>query len=109
VQNGLAPAQNVNGRFALDDAANGVEFSGGYTHQGYHHGFAVFDQNMTGVFINPPRVAPQKAIAYSSGSNLKDFYGRFVYRSNLEKDPVSRNEKQAAGMTGRAITPISHR
>src|ERR1022692_4125714 len=100
VQNGLAPAQNVNNGLALEDAANGVEFSGGHAYQGYHYSVAVFDQNTTGVFSNPPNVAPKNAIAYSSDSNFKDLYGRFVYRFNLEKDPVSRNDVQAAGTTG---------
>jgi len=100
VQNGLAPAQNVNNGSTLEDAANGVEFSGGHIFQGYHYSVAVFDQNTTGVFLNPPNVAPQNAVAYSSDSNFKNLYGRFVYRFNLEKDPVSRNGVQAAGTTG---------
>jgi hypothetical protein len=100
VQNGLAPAQNVNDRFAMENPANGVEFSGGHAYQGYHYSVAVFDQNSSGVFINPPNVVPQNAVAYSSDSNFKDLYGRFVYRFNLEKDPVSRNDVQAAGAMG---------
>jgi len=100
VQNGLAPTQNVNNRLAMEDAANGVEFSGGHAYQGYHYSVAVFDQNTTGIFINPPNVAPQNAIAYSSDTDFKDLYGRFVYRFNLEKDPASRDGVQAAGVTG---------
>jgi hypothetical protein len=100
VQNGLGPQQNVNNGSALEDAANGVEFSGGHAYQGYHYSIAVFDQNTTGVFVNPPNVLPQNAVSFNSDANFKDFYGRFVYRFNLEKDPASRNDVQAAGTTG---------
>jgi hypothetical protein len=100
VQNGLGPQQNVSNGSALEDAANGVEFSGGHAYQGYHYSIAVFDQNTTGVFINPPNVAPQNAVSFNSDANFKDIYGRFVYRFNLERDPASRNDVQAAGTTG---------
>jgi len=100
VQNGLAPAQNVNNGSAMEDVANGVEFSGGHAYQGYHYSFAVFDQNTTHIFINPPNVAPQNAVSFNSDANFKDLYGRFVYRFNLEKDRESRNGVQAAGASG---------
>ena len=45
IQNGLGPPQFVNNGSALEDAANGIEFSGGHAYQGYHYSFAVFDQN----------------------------------------------------------------
>ena len=37
---------------------------------------------------------------FYSDSNFKDLYARFSYRFNLERDPASRNEIQAAGATG---------
>ncbi len=37
---------------------------------------------------------------FFSDSNFKDIYGRFSYRFNLEKDPASRHDVQAAGATG---------
>jgi hypothetical protein len=100
IQNGLGPAQNVSNGAKMEDAANGAEISGGHPYQGYHYSVAVFDQNTTGTFINPPNIAPQNAVSYSSDSNFKDVYGRFVYRFNLEKDPASRDGVQAAGSTG---------
>jgi hypothetical protein len=84
----------------MEDAANGVEFSGGHAYGGYHYSFAVFDQNTTGVNISPPNIGPQNAVAFNSDANFKDMYGRLAYRFNLEKDPVSRNDVQAAGTTG---------
>ena len=39
-------------------------------------------------------------VTYTSDSNFKDIYARFAYRFNLERDPASRNEIQAAGATG---------
>ena len=100
IQNGLGPAQNVNNGAAMEDAANGIEFSGGHAYQGYHYSFAVFDQNTTGVNISPPNVGPQNAVAFNSDANFKDMYGRLAYRFNLEKDAASRNEVQAAGAMG---------
>ncbi len=100
IQNGLGPAQFVNNGYALENAANGVEFSGGHTYQGYHYSFAVFDQNTTGVNVSPPNIGPQNGVAFTSDANFKDMYGRFVYRFNLEKDPVSRKDVQAAGVSG---------
>jgi hypothetical protein len=100
IQNGLGPAQNVSNGSAMEDAANGVEFSGGHAYQGYHYSFAVFDQNTTGVNIGPPNIGPQNGVAFNSDANFKDMYGRLAYRFNLEKDPVSRNDVQAAGTTG---------
>ena len=52
----------------------------------------------------PANIGPQNGVAFNSDANFKDMYGRFVYRFNLEKDPVSRNDVQAAG----AIGPRDH-
>jgi hypothetical protein len=84
----------------LENAANGVEFSGGHTFQGYHYPVAIFDQNTTGVNVSPPNIGPQNGVAFTSDANFKDMYGRFVYRFNLERDPVSRKDVQAAGVSG---------
>jgi hypothetical protein len=100
IQNGLGPAQNVNNGAAMENGANGVEFSGGHAYQGYHYSFAVFDQNTTGVAISPANVGPQNGVAFNSDANFKDMYGRLAYRFNLEKDAASRNEVQAAGTAG---------
>ena len=47
-----------------------------------------------------PNIGPQNGVAFNSDANFKDLYGRLVYRFNLEKDPASRNDVQAAGTTG---------
>ena len=96
--NGLGPG--VNNSFAFSTPGQGVEISGGHTYQGYHYSFAAVNQN-----TNPngppgagPNVSPE--VGTFSDSNFKDLYGRFQYRFNLERDPASRNEIQAAGATG---------
>ena len=100
VQNGLTPIQNVNNTFALEDAAEGVELSGGHITRGYHYSVAIVDQNTSGTMVSPPNIDPQNGVAFYSDANIKNIYARFVYRFNLEKDPVSRADVQAAGPTG---------
>lgn len=90
--------QNVNNAFALSNAAQGVEFSGGHTYGGYHYSLAIVNQNTGGTPADGTNVSP--VVAYTSDSNFKDIYARLSYRVNLERDPASRNEIQAAGATG---------
>jgi hypothetical protein len=91
--------QNVNNQFALQDAAQGIEFSGGHQYRGYHYSLAVVNQNTNGgAAASPPNVSSPGG--FFSDSNYKDIYGRLSYRFNLEKDATSRNEVQAAGATG---------
>ena len=90
--------QNVNNITAFSAPADGVEISGGRNYRGYHYSLAVFNQNTTGNTASPPTVSPEVGIF--SDSSFKDLYARFSYRFNLEKDPASRNEIQAAGKTG---------
>ena len=99
-QNGLSPVQNVNNTFALEDAGEGFELSGGHIYQGYHYSVALVDQNTSGTQVSPPNIDPQNGVAFFSDANFKDVYARFVYRFNLEKDPVSRGDVQAAGPSG---------
>ena len=98
--NSAFPQQNVNNAFAFSSAAQGVELSGGRLYRGYHYSFAVVNQNTSGTTNSPANIAPVNGVAFQSDSNFKDMYGRFSYRFNLEKDPASRNEVQAAGATG---------
>lgn len=100
VMNGLSPQQNVNNGFAFSSAAQGVELSGGHAYQGYHYSLAVVNQNTSGAAASPSNVSPQNGVSFVSDSNFKDLYGRFVYRINLERDPASRNDVQAAGTMG---------
>src|SRR5246127_2165846 len=93
-----APGQNVNNAFALSNAAQGVEFSGGHQYRGYHYSLAIVNQNTGGTPGSGVNVPP--VVTYTSDSNFKDIYARFAYRFNLERDPASRNEIQAAGATG---------
>ena len=93
-----APGQNVNNAFALSNAAQGVEFSGGHQYRGYHYSLAFVNQNTGGTPGSGVNVPP--VVTYTSDSNFKDIYARFAYRFNLERDPASRNEIQAAGATG---------
>ncbi len=98
--NSLFAPQNVNNNFAFANVAQGVELSGGRLYRGYHYSFAVVNQNTSGTTNSPANIAPANGVAFMSDSNFKDMYGRFSYRFNLEKDPASRNEIQAAGATG---------
>jgi hypothetical protein len=95
--NGANP-QNVNNSFAFSSPGQGVEISGGHMYKGYHYSLAVLNQNTSGTTAAGDNVSP--AVGIFSDSNFKDLYGRFQYRFNLEKDPASRNEIQAAGPTG---------
>jgi hypothetical protein len=94
--NGLGPG--VNNSFAFSAPGQGIEISGGHTYQGYHYSLAVLNQNTSGAPNGGPNVSPE--VGTFSDSNFKDLYGRFQYRFNLERDPASRNEIQAAGPTG---------
>ena len=95
---GVASQQNVNNVFAMQDAAQGVELSGGHLYGGYHYSLAIVNQNTSGSAAAPPNVASPGG--FFSDSNYKDFYARFSYRFNLEKDPTSRHDIQAAGAMG---------
>jgi len=90
--------QNVNNVFALQDAVQGFELSGGHQYGGYHYSLAIVNQNTSGAASAAPNVSSPGG--FFSDSNYKDVYARFSYRFNLEKDPASRHEVQAAGATG---------
>ena len=93
--------RNVANQFTMADAMNGVEFSGGHLYGGYHYSVAIVDQNTSGVSQASNNSAFVPSVAgFQSDSNFKDFYGRFSYRFNLERDSASRNAVQAAGPTG---------
>ena len=98
VVNSALGQPTVNNAFALSNAAQGVEFSGGHTYRGYHYSLAIMNQNTGGTPGDGNNVPP--VVAYTSDSNLKDIYARLSYRFNLERDPASRNGVQAAGATG---------
>ena len=90
--------ENTSNAFALSNAVQGVELSGGHYYKGYHYSVAVVNQNTGGTPGGGNNVPP--IVTYTSDSNFKDIYARFAYRFNLERDPASRNEVQAAGATG---------
>jgi hypothetical protein len=99
VMNSLVPtSQNVNNAFAFSSPGQGVEISGGRSYRGYHYSLAVINQNTSGSTNPGSNVSPE--VGLFSDSNFKDVYGRFSYRFNLEHDPASRNEIQAAGQSG---------
>jgi len=96
---GGVTGQNVNNVFAMQNAVQGFELSGGHHYAGYQYSLAIVNQqtNPNGT-ANPPNVSSPGG--FFSDSNYKDIYGRFSYRFNLEKDPASRHEIQAAGAMG---------
>jgi hypothetical protein len=83
-----------------------VEISGGHHYGGYRYSIAIVDQNTSGApptnYPNVPSGTGGNAggVGFFSDSNFKDLYGRLAYRFNLERDPASRHEIQAAGATG---------
>ena len=93
------PNDFVNNSVALSSAAQGVEISGGHQYRGYHYSLAIVNQNTSGNTAAPANVSSESSNFFSD-SNFKDIYARVSYRVNLEKDPASRNEIQAAGATG---------
>src|SRR5207237_613105 len=93
-----ASAHNVNIGFDLSSGEQGVEFSGDHTYRGYQYSLAIVNQNTSGNAASPANISP--VTNFTSDSNFKDLYGRLSYRFNLERDPASRNEIQAAGTTG---------
>jgi hypothetical protein len=95
---GVTNQQNVNNVYALQDAVQGIELSGGHQYAGYHYSLAIVNQNTSGTASAAPNVSSPGG--FFSDSNYKDIYARFSYRFNLEKDPASRHEVQAAGATG---------
>ena len=98
---------SVNNLTEMDLAGHGVELSGGHLYKGYHYSLAIIDQNTsntTSTATNVPTPTGGQigapGVGFFSDSNFKDIYTNFSYRFNLEKDPASRNEVQAAGPTG---------
>jgi hypothetical protein len=103
-----ARQQNVGNLSSFANVARGIELSGGHLYGGYHYSVAVFDQNTSGidqasnVFPSVPSATASAngGIGFSSDSSFKNIYARASYRFNLERDPKSRHDVQAAGATG---------
>jgi hypothetical protein len=100
------PQQFVSNNFTLAGPGRGVEISGGHHYGGYHYSIAIVDQNTSGTsptnYANVPSATGGNGggVGYFSDSSFKDLYGRLAYRFNLERDPESRHEIQAAGASG---------
>jgi hypothetical protein len=99
--------QNVNNVIELADAAHGIELSGGHLYGGYHYSVAFVDQNTSGQTASAPNVPSPTGgqvgaggVGFFSDTNYKDIYVNVSYRFNLEQDPASRHDIQAAGATG---------
>ena len=94
-------APGVDNHTTLAGPGRGIELSGGHHYGGYRYAIAVVDQNTSGTPpTNQPNVPSATGVGFVSDSNFKDLYGRFAYRFNLERDPASRHDVQAAGATG---------
>ncbi|MGI9101449.1 MAG: hypothetical protein ACR2IF_03300 [Terriglobales bacterium] len=97
---------NVNNGFALSNAAQGVELSGGHHYGGYYWALAIVNQTTGTQTIDTSGLVPSATGANSGGlgflsdANFKDIYGRLAYRFNLERDSASRRAIQAAGAMG---------
>jgi hypothetical protein len=106
--NELTGQQNVANQFTFAGAAKGIELSGGHQYGGYHYSVAVFNQNTSGIsqsnntsaFVPSATSASSGGVGFASDTSAKAVYTRFSYRFNLERDPASRGEVQAAGPTG---------
>lgn len=95
-----------NGGFALANAAQGVEFSGGHHYGGYLWALAFVNQATGSQTIDASGLVPSATgannggLGFISDANFKDIYGRLAYRFNLERDRESRRAIQAAGAMG---------
>ena len=104
----VALQQNVNNQFTFANAAKGIELSGGHQNGGYHYSVAVVDQNTAGLdqssntspYVPSATGGANGGVGFGSSSSFKNYYGRFSYRFNLERDSESRHAVQAAGATG---------
>ncbi len=90
---------NVNNSFAMSNAAQGIELSGGHHYGGYYWALAIVNQTTGSQGIDASGLVPS-ATGFLSDANFKDLYGRLAYRFNLERDAQSRRAIQAAGATG---------
>jgi hypothetical protein len=100
--------QNVSNQFTFANAARGIELSGGHQYGGYHYSVAVVNQNTSGIeqssntstYVPSPTGGGNGGVGFGSSSSFKNIYARLSYRFNLERDPESRHDVQAAGPTG---------
>jgi len=104
-QNPNFAQQLVNNTYTLAGPGKGIEISGGHHYGGYRYALAVIDQNTSGTSASPPNVPSgtggnSGGVGFNSDANFKDIYARFAYRANLERDPASRHDIQAAGKNG---------
>ncbi len=104
-QNPAFNQQLVNNGYTLADVGKGIEISGGHHYGGYRYALAIIDQNTTGTSAPAPNVPSatggnSDGVGFNSDANFKDLYARFAYRANLERDPASRHDIQAAGKNG---------
>jgi hypothetical protein len=104
-QNPAFAQQLVNNGYTLADVGKGVEISGGHHYGGYRYALAIIDQNTTGTSAPAPNVpsatgGSNGGVGFNSDANFKDLYARLAYRANLEHDPASRHDIQAAGKNG---------
>jgi len=103
-----ARQQNVGNQFNFGNGARGIELSGGHLYGGYHYSVAIFDQNTSGItqganlfpYVPSATASASGGIGFSSDSSFKNIYARASYRFNLERDPKSRHDIQAAGAMG---------
>jgi hypothetical protein len=98
--NSMFTQHNVNNTFAMSNASQGVEFSGGHNYRGYHYSISFVNQNTGGPIDSTGTGVSSPVGGFFSDSNFKDIYARFSYRFNLERNAESRHSIQAAGPTG---------
>ena len=108
--NSMVPLQQfVNNQFAMANAAQGIEFSGGRHTGGYNYSIAFVNQNTSGVGQDQNPGSPyypsatgsnNGGLGVASDANFKDIYANFQYRFNLESNKESRDAIQAAGPSG---------
>jgi hypothetical protein len=97
---------NVNNGFALTNAAQGIEFSGGHHYGGYFYSLAIVNQTTGSQAVDTSGLVPSATgsnnggLGFISDANFKDVYARLGYRFNLERDSASRRAIQAAGAMG---------
>ena len=67
----------------MQDAGQGIEFSGGHSYGGYHYSVAVVNQNTSGTSASPSNVSSPGG--FFSDANFKDIYGRLLTASTWRR------------------------
>ena len=104
--NSILGLPTVSNSFAMSNAAQGVEFSGGHTYRGYHYSLAIVNQNTSGGRRQLETTFHRKLPTRQTPTS-KTFTPAFptALTWNVIRPAATKSRRQAPAV--RAITPIS--